>query len=129
MTAGSKKLGSGGEAIVRSFLEARGWSVLAMNYRCKAGEIDLIAEEPSPDGVVLAFVEVKTRAGMGHGSPAEAVDARKQRAIAAVAAYYLGARGAGGAEPACRFDVAEVLFGRDGLATVTLHKAAFQPES
>ena len=120
-----KRLGAGGETVVRAYLERLGWRVLASNYRCKAGEMDLIAEETGPEGATLVFVEVKTRRGRGHGSPIEAVDARKQLRLASIAQTYLGERGAGGAEPNCRFDVAEVRLGSDGLSSITLHRAAF----
>src|ERR1051326_1955661 len=119
-----KQLGAGGEGIVKAHLERLGWRILASNYRCKAGEMDLIAEEIVHNDTTLVFVEVKTRRGRTHGAPIEAVDERKQSKLTAIAQCYLGERDAGGAEPSCRFDVAEVVFGPDGLATVTLHRAA-----
>ena len=124
-----KRLGAQGEALVKAHLERRGWRVLATNYRCAAGEMDLIAEETTPDGSALAFIEVKTRRGRAHGAPAEAVDARKQRKLAAVAQHYLAERNAGGPEPYCRFDIAEVRIGPDGLAQVTLYPAAFSADA
>lgn len=86
--------------------------------------MDLIAEEPG-DRPVLVFVEVKTRRGHAHGLPIEAVDLRKQRRLVEIAQAYLGRRAAGGAEPDCRFDVAEVEIGADGLASVLLRRAVF----
>ena len=121
----SKRLGAQGESIVRTHLERRGWRILATNYRCKAGEMDLIAEETTADGVTLAFVEVKTRRSRLHGSPMESVNERKQNKLTLIAQCYLGERNAGGEEPNCRFDVAEVRIGADGLASVTMHRAAF----
>ena len=120
-----KRLGAEGETVVRAHLERLGWRVVAANYRCAAGEMDLIAEEPDGAGVTLAFIEVKTRRGRGHGAPIEAVDTRKQQRLMAVAQSFLGERDAGGEEPSCRFDIAEVRFGPDRYATVTLHRAAF----
>ncbi len=125
---GRKRLGTQGETIVRAHLERLGWRVLEMNYRCAAGEMDIIAEEPTRPEPTLVFVEVKTRRGARHGTPQESVDARKQSRLAAVARTFLGARNAGGAEPACRFDIAEVFVGADGLSRVLLHPAAFTPE-
>ena len=120
-----KRLGASGETIARTHLERLGWRILAANFRCAAGEMDLIAAEPTPQGEILVFVEVKTRRGRAHGSPSEAVDARKQERLAAVALAYLAERNAGGEEPACRFDVVEVLFGPDGLAGATLRRGVF----
>ncbi len=120
-----KRLGAQGEAIVRRHLELSGWNILRTNYRCPSGEMDIIAEEPCARGIVLVFVEVKTRRGSAQGTPLEAVDVRKQMRLSAVAGCYLSERGVGGEEPECRFDVAEVRYGADGLAKVTLHRAAF----
>jgi putative endonuclease len=123
-----KRLGAGGEAIVEAHLEGLGWRILARNYRCRAGEIDLIAEEATAREVTLVFVEVKTRRGKRHGSPIEAVDYHKRQKLVAVAQYYLGQRNSGGEEPSCRFDVAEVFVGPDALASVSLRRAAFSVE-
>ena len=124
----TKRVGNQGENIVRGHLLRLGWTVLESNFRCPSGEMDLIAEEPGRLAPTLVFVEVKTRRGRGHGTPAEAVDARKQQRLAAVAQAYLGKRSAGGEEPQCRFDVVEVEIGVDGLASVTLRRAAFAME-
>ncbi len=120
----NKRLGSQGENIVRAHLVRLGWRILESNFRCSSGEMDLIAEEQGASPV-LVFVEVKTRRDHSHGGPIEAVDTRKQRRLAEVARAYLGRRGGGGEEPECRFDVAEVEIGADGLASVTLRRAAF----
>jgi putative endonuclease len=117
-----KKVGSDGERVARAHLERLGWRVVASNYRCSSGEMDIVAEEPTGDGDVLVFVEVKTRRGSGHGTPIEAVDVRKLERLRNIALAFLASRGAGGDEPACRFDVAEVLPGNDGLSTVRLHR-------
>jgi putative endonuclease len=62
-----------------------GYRILEHNFRCRYGEIDLVAEEGSD----LIFVEVKTRRGVAFGRPEEAVTAAKQRKIVEVANYYL----------------------------------------
>ena len=125
---GRKRLGTEGETVVRAFLEQHGWRIVAMNYRCSAGEMDLIAEEPTLPETTLVFLEVKTRRGGQHGSPREAVDLRKQQRLTAVAQTFLGERAAGGEEPLCRFDIVEVFVGADGLARIVLHRAAFTSE-
>lgn len=97
-----QRLGRDGEARAEAFLRDKGLTILARRWRCRSGEIDLIAEE----GAWLVFVEVKTRAGEGFGRPAEAIDARKQRRLARAALTYLQAEDA--LERPCRFDVVEV---------------------
>jgi putative endonuclease len=126
--SGRKRLGTEGETIARAYLEQHGWRIVAMNFRCSAGEMDVIAEEPTLPIPTLVFVEVKTRRGARHGSPRESVDLRKQQKLATVAQTFLGERAAGGEEPACRFDVVEVFVGADGLSRVVLHRAAFTAE-
>lgn len=66
----NQQLGAQGETLVHEFLESRGIRVLARNWRCKHGELDIIAEDA---GTVVA-IEVKTRNGVGYGHPAEAVN-------------------------------------------------------
>ena len=122
MTDNRKQVGADGERVVRAYLEAMGWRLLASNFRCTAGEMDIIAEDPADGLPVLVFVEVKTRRGSAHGAPIEAVDARKLERLRSIALAYLSVRDAGGEEPACRFDIAEVRSGRDGLSSVRLHR-------
>lgn len=66
-------LGIRGEAIAAAYLEERGYRILARNWRCRYGELDLVAR----DGGSVVAVEVKTRGGTGYGSPLEAITARK----------------------------------------------------
>lgn len=78
-------MGSKYEQAAGEFLINKGYRIIAYNYRCKLGEIDIIAL----DGDELVFVEVKYRASSRYGSPMEAVDYRKQNKIYMVANYYL----------------------------------------
>jgi putative endonuclease len=80
-----KVLGAEGERAAEKYLRRHSYAILERNYRSPLGEIDLIAL----DGGTVVFIEVKTRSGGGHGSPLEAVDARKQRQIARVAQSFL----------------------------------------
>jgi putative endonuclease len=88
-------------------LQARGLTIVERNFRCRAGEIDLVAL----DGGTLVFVEVRSRRAMGAGTPFESVDGRKQARVARVARHYLAARGHG--ERDVRFDVVGVRFDAD----------------
>ena len=120
-----KQLGRRGEQLVAQHLERLGWRVLQTNFRCPQGEIDIIAEETQGSDKTLVFLEVKTRSGKAHGTPVEAVDARKQRRLWNVAQAYLGAIAAGGDEPSCRFDIAEVFIDINDLASIILRRAYF----
>jgi ribonuclease HII len=113
------ELGDRGEAVVVAHVERLGWQVLAKQYRCRGGEIDVIARE----GETVAFVEVKTRSGGRYGSPVEAVDARKRERMLVAAQAFLAEASLG--DSACRFDVAEVRRDPAGLFSVNLIRGAF----
>ena len=97
-----KKLrGDWGEAVVADYLRNRGYEIAAAQFRCRMGEIDLIARQ---DGI-LCFVEVKTRTKAEYGIPRQAVGPRKQQRMRAAAAQYLALHDL---DCPVRFDVAEV---------------------
>ena len=77
--------GAAYERIAGAFLEKQGYQIIACNFRCRLGEIDLIAEKNG----VLCFIEVKTRQIGGMTSPAEAVNVHKQENIKSAASVYL----------------------------------------
>ncbi len=99
-------LGAWGEATAARFLTAGGWSIEARGYRLGRREIDLVA---SRDGLV-AFVEVKTRSGVGFGGPMAAVTWKKRREIEAVARSWLQRYGA--PVRGVRFDVVAIVTDR-----------------
>jgi len=92
-------LGKEGELIAERFLKKKGYKLVERNYRCAAGEIDLIVLDRS----VIVFVEVKTRRGHGFGTPLEAVETRKQHKMIQAAQYFLSEKGLHQRE--ARFDV------------------------
>jgi putative endonuclease len=99
-THGSTHLqGQRGEERAVEHLRACGYSVIERNFRCRLGEIDIVAR----DGDALVFVEVRTRAHGRRGTALETVTPAKQRRIARVAEMYLAMRRQHAA--ACRFDV------------------------
>ena len=104
-------LGARGEKLARRFLKRQGLKILARNYRCPAGEADLIALDLStrhggcPETVV--FVEVKARTSDRYVDPESAVDRRKRRKLRQVAAHYLAARHADGLN--VRFDIVAIV--------------------
>ena len=99
-----RQTGSEYEGLAAKWLEGHGYQIVERNYRCRQGEIDLIAEK---DGY-LVFVEVKYRRSSEAGDPAEAVDARKQARILRTARYYMTRYHISEGTP-CRFDVVAVL--------------------
>ncbi len=76
--------GRSGEELAASYLKKNGYKVLETNYKCKFGEVDIVAQE----GDTLVFVEVKTRSSRIFGLPQEAVGYRKLQHITNVAAFY-----------------------------------------
>ena len=97
----SRATGTWGEALVANYLRDRGYTILAAGYRCRFGEIDLIAKK----GKTLAFVEVKLRTNLSHGLPREYVTRTKQQRIRTTAEIFLAENEM---ELSARFDVAEV---------------------
>ena len=95
----NRRTGTDYEKAVGYYLEQQGYVVLEYNYRCRIGEIDLIAK----DGETLVFVEVKFRFRTGSGHPSEAVDQKKQKRISRCALHYLTSRNL--TDVPCRFDV------------------------
>lgn len=121
MTRARCLLGKQGEGLAVGFLKKRGFEILHENYRCRLGEIDIIARE----GDVLAFIEVKTRRNETFGHPAEAVTIAKQKKIIRVACWYLQEQGGG--DQSLRFDVVSVFCAADPPA-LRLIRDAFQVE-
>jgi putative endonuclease len=101
-----KAVGRLGEEAARAFLERRGIRILAENFTCPAGEIDLVGRARG----TLVFIEVKTRTSEAFGPPHLAVHRRKQRQIVRAAQWYLAERRM--ADVGCRFDVLAVTFPR-----------------
>jgi putative endonuclease len=99
-----RKLGAKAEQAVREYLSQHGIEIMEMNYRCRQGEVDVIAR----DDKYYVFIEVKYRNSNRYGSPQEAVGLAKQRRISKAAYYYLYSHGLGENTPV-RFDVAAVL--------------------
>ena len=97
-------MGTAYEKLAGAYLEQQGYEILEYNYRCRMGEIDIVARQ----GGYLVFVEVKYRADSTVGNPFEAVNRSKQRTISKVASYYCLTHGYGMDTP-CRFDVVAVL--------------------
>jgi len=113
-----KELAARGEDASAEFLTRRGHTVIERNWRCRSGEVDII----SLDGIEVVFTEVKTRSGESCGSPEEAVNAKKQLQLQALAARYLAT--AGLEDVSVRFDVIAIRYLGDDRALLRHHRDA-----
>ncbi|WP_141500825.1 YraN family protein [Paenibacillus luteus] len=117
-----KQIGRLGEDAACNYLDQAGYAIITRNWRCRSGEIDIIAECEGR----LVFVEVRTRrAGGRFGTAAESVDRRKQQKVRDIAQVYL--RNVHLQNAAIRFDVITVMINRiDETITECKHyEAAF----
>ena len=101
-----KELGALGEHYAAAWLTAAGFAVLDRNWRCRYGELDIVALSPERS---LVFVEVKTRRGRRYGSPQEAVTMRKRNSLRASAVQWLADPHHRVAHRSVRFDVVAIL--------------------
>ena len=112
-------LGRHGEHIAAAYLTDAGLRLLDRNWRCREGELDIVAR----DGDALVFCEVKTRRATGFGHPVEAVTPEKQRRLRTLAQRWLAEHEEHA--PDLRFDVIGVLVRPAGPAIVTHLRGAF----
>jgi putative endonuclease len=117
----NKSIGARGEAAAERELRRLGYRILERNYRCKAGEIDIIAEHQGH----VVFVEVKTRSPRSYLPPEAAVDDEKQARVRKTAKFYLSPY----RQPSpARFDVVCVdLDASDAVAQIRVQSNAFAP--
>ncbi|MGL4344123.1 MAG: YraN family protein [Cellulosilyticaceae bacterium] len=102
-TRNHRQIGAQYEVLAKKYLTGKGYEVLASNYRCRFGEIDIIAKQ----GSYVVFLEVKYKREGAHGYPRESVTYQKQKRIIHTAKYYLMKTGQ--YDTYCRFDVIEIL--------------------
>jgi putative endonuclease len=116
-------LGRRGEEAAARWYVAAGYEIVARNWRCPGGEIDLVVMDP---GGGIVFCEVKTRSSTAFGSPEEAVTVAKQCRLRRLAAQWLSDRRTNGAPTrSVRFDVAAVMVDRAGALAVDVTPDAF----
>ena len=113
------ELGKRGEDAAARFLYRRGYDIVERNWKCAAGEADIIAR----DGEAVVFVEVKTRTSVEKGMPSDAVDKRKREKYEKIAALFL--RDYDAVDVPVRFDVVSLLVVDDDRALVRHHINAF----
>lgn len=114
MPGRKQRQGAKGEQLAECFLERQGLTPVTRNYRCKAGELDLVMQHAG----MLVFIEVRLRTHSAFGGALASVDPRKQRRLILAARHYLQRTGWNGP---CRFDV----IGLDGRATPQWIRNAF----
>jgi putative endonuclease len=105
---GRRRLGAFGERLAAAHLTAKGYRIRARNYRCREGEIDIVAQ----DGETLVFVEVRTRRGDALGTPAESITTIKESRLVAAAMAYVQALPQPPADQ--RIDVVAIQLSPDG---------------
>lgn len=115
----NQKLGQRGEDAAVRFLERKGFYIHDRNWRCEAGEVDIVAEDEDS----LVFVEVKTRSNCEKGLPEEAVGAEKRRRYERIAGYYL--RDNSFVDTCVRFDVISILVVSSDRAFLRHHRGAY----
>ena len=105
-----KKRGRKGEDLACEFLKKSGYRILERNFRCKMGEIDVVAT----DGEHICFTEVKARTRTDYGMPRDAVDYRKQQKLLRCAQLYLKLHPGLSGQFSPRMDIIEILYREEG---------------
>ncbi len=104
MKSSKREIGTLYEEKASDYLEDRGFEIIERNFRCKLGEIDIIAKK----GGYIHFIEVKYRRESNYGNPLEAVNYKKQRIISRVALVFMSRNGLENDTPVS-FDVISIL--------------------
>lgn len=115
----AKDIGARGEDAAAAYLERTGMTVVERNWRCRSGEVDIVAL----DGDCVVLVEVKTRRTATKGSPEDAVSPTKQKRLVRLAAAYV--QHAGLSDCDVRFDVIAIRALSSDRALLRHHRAAF----
>ena len=115
MVSSRKRTGNLGETLAADYLRQHGYAIVARNWRCTTGEIDVIARHSD----TLIFVEVRTRHGARHGSPEESITPRKQAKLIELAYEYLATMDVPPVN--WRIDVIAVVLGRQNSVERITH--------
>lgn len=113
-----RSLGAAGEQAAAAWYRAAGYEIIARNWRCREGEIDIVARKAR----LLVFCEVKTRSSTAFGAPIEAITPAKARRLRVLATRFIAATGHHGD---LRFDVASVMRRPEGDFTVEVMQGIF----
>jgi putative endonuclease len=118
----NSSVGHLGEDIAANYLSGRGFRILERNFRCKGGEVDIVARDPADKSLV--FIEVKTRRGLTYGVPQLAVTPFKQRQVSKASLTWLSKNRQFDAN--ARFDVIAILLHTDGAHSIEHIPNAFE---
>ncbi len=116
-----KKLGPAGEEHAWGLLKKRGDTLVARNFVCPIGELDLVTWH----GKTLVFTEVRARSSISHGSPAETVTPSKQNKVRRAAEWFLMKHLKSKVPPDCRFDVVWILASKGVITESGILAGAF----
>ena len=119
------QIGKHTETEALKYLQEQGLTLVAANYRCKFGEIDLIMLHEKPHKTYLVFVEVRFRANIQYGSPAATVSKQKQKKVVRCAQFFLKSKQWQNLYP-CRFDVIAMTPNLDNTYRIKWIPSAFQ---
>ena len=108
MRMSRRQVGDRGERLAADYLRARGYDIIERNFRCREGEIDIVARQ----GETLVFVEVRTRRGRDFGTPEESISSLKQQRLVSLAEAYVQAHDQ--PNETWRIDVVAVELGPNG---------------
>jgi len=122
LTSDNSRVGNQGEEIAANYLTARGYRILERNFRCRGGEVDIIARDQVDNSLV--FIEVKARRGLTYGVPQLAVTPFKQRQISKAALTWLSKNRLH--DTNARFDVIAILLHNDAAHSIEHIKNAFE---
>ena len=121
MSIWRRQRGQRGEGLAVAYLRQQGYGIVQQNYRCRSGEIDIIAW----DGSTLVFVEVKTKSQLAFGAPQAMVDRAKQKKMVQMAMIYVQQQALHNTP--LRFDVVAIILRPGSDPEVTHLPAAFTP--
>lgn len=107
-TVDRRQTGARGERIAASFLDRKGYRIRETNFRCREGEIDIVAEQ----GGFLVFVEVRTKTNAAFGTPEESITAAKKEKLVTLAQTYIESHA--GLPANWRIDVVAIELGPKG---------------
>jgi putative endonuclease len=120
MTRERIELARQGEDLAARHFQQLGYQIVARNYRCRIGEIDLVCGK----GRKLVFVEVKTRQSLRYGQPEEAVSEGKRQKLFRLAEYYLAQKRV--INTVIQFDVVAVLLEEGGVPRLSHFQRAIE---
>lgn len=119
MTGRRREIGIFGEKAAVRYLSDHGYAIIETNYRCKLGEIDIIAREKE----TYVFIEVKTRSNASYGRPAEAINFKKQSHLYKAAQMYIQSKRLFHYD--FRFDAIEIIGSADRITEINHIKNIF----